>query len=219
VKRFLLLLVVLLSSLVIAADVSGTWLVQSADRTVTLKLEVNGNVVTGTLEGVQEVMTVQGTLNGDTAEGTVTNSLGSAYFKFNFTTEQLTLTLANFDANGKPDLSSGATFNLKRPEGPKAELSFQVAGFAAPSSDPLLGAWVLKSLRLELKADKTKGKYTGRIFVGNQRAAITASGNASSLKGSFVLGKVKKSFTAKLGKDDRVTFVMDAKTYLLSRVR
>jgi hypothetical protein len=221
VKWFLPLLVFVLSSLAFtqATDLSGMWLAQGLDRTVTLQLEVTGEVVTGTLEGVQEVMTVTGKLRGNIAEGTVTNSLGSAYFKFDFTSEQLVMTLANFDAQGKPDTSSAAVFTLKRPEGPKVEVGFQVAGFAAPQSDPLLGAWVLNSLRLELRTGAAKGKYTGRIFIGNQKANITASGSASSLKGSFKLGKVTKSFTSKLGRDDRLTLVLDGKTYVLSRVR
>ncbi len=214
-------MIFILVGLVRAADVdvSGVWLAKGVDRTVTLTLIVDGDAVTGTLEGVQEVMTVTGTLNSNTAEGTVTNSLGSAYFKFDFTTDQLTMTLANLDAAGKPDAATAVKFQLKRPEGPKVELGFQVAGFAAPSSDPLLGAWVLKTMRLEIRAAATKGKYEGRVLIGQLRASMTAKGTSSNLNGSFKSGKVTKSFNAKLGSDDRLAFALDGKTYLLSRVR
>jgi hypothetical protein len=216
-KRALALLVFLLcSSLSLAADASGTWLIKGVDRTVTLQLTVTDDVVTGTLEGVQETMTLEGKLIGSTAEGKVTNSLGVAYFKFDFTSEALALTLANFDGGGKPDQSSAVIFNLKRPEGPKAQVGFQIAGFAAPSSDPLLGAWVTGTMRLELNG--TSGKYSGRIIIGKSAFALTATGNASGLKGTFKQGKIVKTFTAKFA-NDQLTMTLDGKKYVLAKVR
>jgi hypothetical protein len=215
-RTFALLVFLLCSSLSLAVDASGTWLIKGVDRTVTLQLTITGDAVTGTLEGVQEIMTLEGKLIGSTAEGTVTNSQGSAYFKFDFTTEALTLVLANLDAGGKPDKSSAVTFNLKRPEGPKVEVGFQIAGFAAPSSDPLLGAWVSGTMRLELK--NTNGKYSGRIILGKSAFALTATGNASSLKGTFKQGKTVKTFTAKFA-NDQLTMTLDGKKYVLAKVR
>jgi small nuclear ribonucleoprotein (snRNP)-like protein len=218
VKRLLALLGLLLltSSFAGAADVSGTWLAKAVDRTVTLELDVDGAKVTGTLEGVQGTMQLSGTLTDDAAEGTVTNDQGSAYFKFVADDTQLRLTLANLDADGKPMLNGAAVFALKRPEAPKASVAFQIAGFATPPSDPLLGIWVLGNARLELKGKS--GKYTGTLQLGGSRGAVSVAGSASGLKGTWTVGKAKKSITARMD-GDRLVVTVDGKRYVLNRVR
>jgi hypothetical protein len=224
-KRWLFALMWILgSSVALGADLSGTWLAKGLDssgavKTVTLLLTVDGATITGTLEGVQDVMNLTGTLMGDSGEGTVTNSSGTAYFKFIVATDTLNLTLANLDANGKPLLEAGVLFALKRPEGPKAAVSFQVAGFGTPPSaaaptDPLLGAWITSGLRLELSGKD--GKYTGIILIGKVKAPVTVTGSASSLKGSFKLGKIVKNFTARL-EGGKLVLVLDGKKYVLAK--
>lgn len=210
------------SSVALGADLSGTWLAKGLDatgavKTVKLLLAVDGAVVTGTLEGVQDVMSLSGTLTGDSGEGTVTNSSGKAFFKFVAATDSLNLTLANLDADGKPMLGTGVLFALKRPEGPKAAVSFQVAGFGTPPptfDSMVLGVWSTSGLRLELSGNN--GKYTGTILIGKDRAAITATRSDSSLKGKFKLGKVLKSFTARL-EGGKLVLTLDGKRYVLAR--
>ena len=221
-KRWLFVLLWLIgSSIALGADLSGTWLLKGIDasgavKTVTLTLTVDGEIISGTLEGVQDVMSLIGTLTDDSGEGTVTNSSGTAFFKFVIAGDTLNLTLANLDADGKPLLATGVLFALKRPEGPKAAVSFQVAGFGAPPTaapaDPLLGTWIASGLRLELSG--SSGKYTGTIYVGKDKAAVTVTGSASSLKGTFKLGKVIKNFTARL-ESGKLVLMLDGKKYML----
>lgn len=220
-KRWLFaLLWIVGSNVALGADLSGTWLAKGLDasgavKTVALSLTIDGAAVTGTLEGVQDVMSLTGTLTGDAGEGTVTNSSGKAYFKFVVAGEALNLTLANLDADSKPMPGTGVLFALKRPEGPKAAVSFQVAGFdTPPAADPLRGAWIASGLRLELSGKD--GKYTGTILIGKDKTAVTATGSASSLKGSFKLGKVIKSFTAML-EGGKLVLTLDGKKYVLAR--
>ena len=220
-KRWLFVLLWLIgSSVALGADLSGTWLLKGMDssgavKTVTLTLTVDGAKVSGTLEGVQDVMSLTGTLTGDSGEGTVTNSSGKAHFKFVVAGEALNLTLANLDADGKPLPETGVLFALKRPEGSKVAVSFQVAGFDTPAAADLLrGAWIASALRLELSG--RDGKYTGTILIGKHKAAVTATGSPSSLKGSFKLGKVVKYFTARL-EGGKLVLVLDGKKYVLAR--
>ena len=203
----------------LGADLSGTWLAKGLDasgavKTVALALTIDGALVTGTLEGVQGVMSLTGTLTGNSGEGTVTNSSGKAYFKFVAAGEALNLTLANLDADSKPMPGTGVLFALKRPEGPKAAVSFQVAGFDTPTTDPLRGAWIAIGLRLELSG--RDGKYTGTILIGKDKAAVTATGSPSSLKGTFKFGKVVKYFTARL-EGGKLVLTMGGKKYVLAK--
>jgi hypothetical protein len=218
VKRLLALLMFLLASSVQAQsiDVSGTWLAKAVDRTVTLELSVDGANVSGTLEGVEGVMQVAGTLKGSAAEGTVTNDNGSAYFKFVVGDAGLRLTLANFDALGKPMLNEAAVFDLKRPEGPKATVAFQIAGFNTPPRDPMPGIWVIANLRLELKG--ASGKYTGALQLGSSKGAVSVTGKPENLRGTWTVGKTKKTFSARL-EGEKLVLVVDNKRYVLSRVR
>lgn len=216
-KWLFALLWLLGSSVALGADLSGTWLAKGLDssgavKTVTLLLTVDGANLSGTLEGVQDVMNLTGTLSGDSAEGTLTNSSGTAFFKFALVADTLNLTLANLDADGKPLLPTGVLFSLKRPEGPKAAVSFQVAGFAP--ADPLPGVWIASGLRLELSGKD--GRYKGTILIGKDKATLTATGSPSSLKGSFKLGKVVKSFTARL-EGGKLVLTLDGKKYVLAR--
>ena len=219
-KWLFALLWLLGSSVALGADLSGTWLAKGLDasgavKTVALALTIDGAAVTGTLEGVQGVMSLTGTLTGNSGEGTVTNSSGKAYFKFIAAGEALNLTLANLDADSKPMPGTGVLFALKRPEEPKAAVSFQVAGFdTPPAADPLRGAWIASGLRLELSGNA--GKYTGAILIGKDKAAVTATGLTSSLKGSFKLGKVVKYFTARL-EGGKLVLVLDGKKYVLAK--
>ncbi len=219
-KCLFALLWMLGSSVALGADLSGTWLAKGLDasgavKTVALALTIDGASVTGTLEGVQDVMNLSGTLSGDAAEGTLTNSSGTAFFKFALVTDTLNLTLANLDADGKPLLATGVLFSLKRPEGPKAAVSFQVAGFETPpTTNSLRGVWIASGLRLELSGKD--GKYTGTILIGNVKSAVTATGSPSSLKGSFKLGAVVKRFTARL-EGGKLVLTLDGKKYVLIR--
>lgn len=221
-KHWLVVLAWLIgSSVALGADFSGTWLIKGLDasgavKTVTLLLTIDGANVTGTLEGVQGVMSLSGTLTGETAEGTITNSSGTAHFKFVVVTDTLNLTLANLDEDGKPMPATGVLLVLKRPEGTKVAVSFQVAGFDAPPTpiDPLLGAWISTGLRLELSGKA--GQYKGTIVIGKDKAAVTVTGSASSLKGSFKMGKVLKSFTARL-EGGKLVVVLEGKKYVLAK--
>lgn len=218
-KWLFALLWLLGSNVALGADLSGTWLAKGLDasgavKTVALALTIDGALVSGTLEGVQGVMSLTGTLTGNSGEGTVTNSSGKAYFKFVAAGEALNLTLANLDADSKPMPGTGVLFALKRPEAPKAAVSFQVAGFDTPATDPLRGAWIASGLRLELSGKD--GKYTGTILIGKDKAVVTATGSASSLKGTFKLGQVLKSFTARL-EGGKLVLTLDGKKYVLAR--
>lgn len=223
-KRWLFVLLWLVgSSVALGADLAGIWLLKGVDasgavKTVTLTLTVDGVKISGTLTGVQDVMNLSGTLTGNAGEGTVTNSSGKAFFTFVVVGDTLNLTLANLDASGKPLLATGVLFALKRPEGPKAAVSFQVAGFGTPPTplpaDPLLGIWIANGLRLELSG--VIGKYVGTIITGKDKAAVTVTGSPSSLKGTFKLGKVVKNFTARL-EGERLVLVLESKKYVLAR--
>jgi hypothetical protein len=197
--------------------VGGDWIAKAINRTISLKIEITNGVLSGTLEGMGEPFTLSGRLVGTKAEGTATSQSGEAYFKIEVKGDVLTLTLANLNENNQPDLASGVTVQLDRDFGPKAQDAFQIAGFAAPPSDPLLASWKNPSLFVTIKGAGTN-KYTGSIEINKQKATISATGNHMNLKGSFKLGKVTKFFSAKL-ENEKLKFVLDGKTQVLSKVR
>jgi hypothetical protein len=197
--------------------VAGDWIAKAVNRTISLKLEEASGVLTGTLEGMGETFTLNGRFSGNKAEGTATSPSGEAYFKLEFKGDVLTLTLANFNENNQPDLSTAVTVQLDRDFGPKAQDAFQIAGFATPPTDPLLATWKNSSLLVTLKS-AGNNKYTGSIELNKQKATLNATGNHTNLKGSFKLGKVTKNFSAKL-ENDKLRFVLDGKTQVLLKVR
>jgi hypothetical protein len=200
-----------------ATGVKGEWIAKAVNRTISLKIEEVAGVITGTLDGMGETFTLKGQLNGLKAEGTATSTSGEAYFSFVVKGDSLSLSLANFDQNGKPDLSSAVTVVLERDFGPKAQAGFSVPGFAPPPIDPLIATWRNANVILSLK-NLGPSKYTGTIEMAKQKAVITATGNHMNLKGSFKLGQQNKTFSAKL-ENDRLKFVMDGKTQILGRAR
>ncbi len=197
--------------------IQGEWIAKAVNRTISLKIEEVGGVITGTLDGMGDTFSLKGQLNGLKAEGTATSVSGEAYFFFEVKGDSLSLTLANFDQNGKPDSSSAVTVVLDRDFGPKAQAGFSVPGFAPPPIDPLIATWRNANVVLSLK-NVGPSKYTGTIEIAKQKAVITATGNHMNLKGSFKLGKQNKAFSAKL-ENDRLKFVLDGKTQILGRAR
>ncbi len=219
------LLLVLTSSLLVflgwvlaqPTGVNGEWVAKAVNRTISLKIEEAAGLVTGTLDGMGETFRLSGRLTGFKAEGTATSASGEAYFSFEVKQDTLSLTLANFDSQGKPDSSSGVTVVLERDFGPKAQAGFSVPGFAPPPEDPLIATWRNANIILTLKSNGAN-KYTGTIEISKQKVAITAAGNHMNLKGSFKLGKQNKAFSAKL-ESDRLKFILDGKTQTLGRAR
>ena len=197
--------------------VNGEWVAKAVNRTISLKIEESAGIVTGTLDGMGETFRLNGRLTGFKAQGTASSASGEAFFSFEVKSDALSLTLANFDSQGQPDLSSGVTVVLERDFGPKAQAGFSVPGFAPPPEDPLIAIWRNANLVLSLK-NAGANKYTGTIEIAKQKATISATGNHMNLKGSFKLGKQNKVFSAKL-ESDRLKFVLDGKTQTLGRVR
>jgi hypothetical protein len=198
-------------------NIQGEWVAKAINRTINLKLQISTNNLTGTLEGMGETLTLNGQLTGSKATGTATGTSGEAYFALEVKGDTLTLTLANFDQNGKPDLNNAVTVQLERDFGPKAQDGFNVPGFAPPPEDPLIATWRNANISLSLKSAGTN-KYTGTIIITKQKAILSATGNHMNLKGSFKLGKQNKTFTAKL-ENDRLKFILDGKTQILGRAR
>jgi hypothetical protein len=215
----LLLFVGLATGVILAqfTGVQGEWIAKAVNRTISLKIEEVSGVITGTLDGMGETFNLKGQLNGLKAEGTATSASGEAYFFFEVKGDSLSLTLANFDQNGKPDSSSAVTVVLDRDFGPKAQAGFSVPGFAPPPIDPLIATWRNASIVLSLK-NIGPNKYTGIIEITKQKATVNATGNHMNLKGSFKLGQKNKAFSAKL-ENDRLKFVLDGKTHILGRAR
>ncbi len=209
----------LLTGLILAQTngVTGEWIAKGENRTISLKVEVIQGAISATLDGMGETFTLKGNLTALQSEGTATSVNGEAYYKFIVKEDTLTLTLANYDQTGKPDMSTAVTVILERDFGPKAQAGFNVPGFAPPPEDPLIATWRNTNINLTLK-NAGKNKYTGTIELNKQKANITATGNAKSLKGTFKLGKVTKYFSAKL-ENDRLKLILDGKTQTLGRVR
>ena len=197
--------------------VTGNWIAKAVNRTISLTITESGGVIAGTLEGMGDTFTLSGTLNGMKCEGTATSAVGTAYFKFEVKADTLTLTLANFDEQGKPDSSSAVTVPLDRDFGPKAVDAFQIGGFAPPPTDPLIATWRNTTISLTLRSAGAN-KYTGTIEIAKQKGVVTATGNYMNLKGSFKLAGKNKTFSAKL-ETDRLKFILDGKTQLLGKAR
>ncbi len=197
--------------------IAGEWVAKAVNRTISLKIEESSGLVTGTLDGMGETFKLAGRLTGFKAEGTATSASGEAYFSFEVKGDALSLTLANFDSQGKPDSSNAVTVGLERDFGPKAQAGFSVPGFAPPPEDPLIATWRNANVVLTLKSNGAN-KYTGTIEISKQRVAVSATGNHQNLKGSFKLGKQTKAFSGKL-ESDRLKFILDGKTQILGRAR
>ncbi len=207
------------SSFALAQGVTGLWVAKGSNRTVKLNIQSANAQITATLEGMGETFTLSGKANDNRAEGKATNpSGGAAYFKWIVENDVLNLTLANFDANGKPDLGTAVKVALKRPEQPKAPAAFTVPGFAPPPDDLLLGKWNFKSIYLEFRAGQIG--YDVTMQIGKERNKFTAKGIPEKLRGTYRQGGRNRIMTAKLNVEkDLLMLMLDGKTYTLNRVR
>jgi len=112
-----------------AQNLSGRYVHQSPAGPVGLVLEQAGNRVTGRLEGADgNVGAIQAQVDeSGRAVGTVTISAGTAWFSAGFIGGQLHVAIAEFGANGQPDIANGWSLIFDRTGGAGAQ------GGAAPA--------------------------------------------------------------------------------------
>ena len=99
-----------------AQDLTGRYVFQSPAGPVVLVLEQAANRVTGRLEGADgNVLALQGQIDeAGRAVGTITVNGGTGWFAAGIVNGQLLMAVAEFDANGQPDMENGWSLTFER---------------------------------------------------------------------------------------------------------
>ena len=102
-----------------AQSLAGTWVYQSEAGAVRLTLQEQGAAVSGSMIGADgNTFTLQGTVDGGRATGTISVAGGSGFFAAGMVGQQLKLVVAEVDpSTGQPDLSNGWELDFNRADG------------------------------------------------------------------------------------------------------
>ena len=106
-----------------AQNMTGRYVHQSPAGPVGLVLEQAGNRVTGQMEGADgNVGVIQAQIDeSGRAAGTITIYAGTAWFSAGFIGGQLHVAIAEFGANGQPDIANGWSLTFERVGGAGAQ--------------------------------------------------------------------------------------------------
>ncbi len=97
----------LITSLVLAQGLAGTWTLKSPDGQVfTLVIQNVGSQITGTLSSANGVFTLEGRSSGNRAEGILSNDTDEGFFSMLLSGNTLQFTFGDFDASGQADQST-----------------------------------------------------------------------------------------------------------------
>lgn len=105
-RRVVFIVLLLFPGAISAQSLAGTYVFYGPNGPVTLSLQQQGAILTGTMSGAGLNFTLRGTVEGGRATGSIMVGDGAGWFAAGFAGNQLKVIVAELDENGQPDLSS-----------------------------------------------------------------------------------------------------------------
>jgi len=201
-----------------AQDFAGTWTMPTPSGgaiTLTFQLDAQGRA-TGTLAGNGNSFPLQGQRQGGGLVGQATIPGGALHFEASQAGDQLTMVLAELDAQGQPTAASRQELHFSRQGGMgggSPPNPFAAAGGAA-SGDPYLGTFGNDQVTLTIAAQQ--GGYGGALTVQGQPLPFTAQRTGDHLTGSIGSGGTTYMFEARV-QGNSLAILSDGQTVMLQR--
>jgi hypothetical protein len=134
------LMLVIFSSFASAQGLTGNYSLTQNGQALNLQLRDSGGQVTGTLTGDGGTYQLQGRSRGVEAEGVISDGQEQFYFYLNVQGNQLTLVVADFDDNNRPDQSTAQQFVFTRqgntPQNNTSSNTTRPPASSAPATKP-----------------------------------------------------------------------------------
>ncbi len=211
--RFLFILVAMSLCFVpaVSSALSGTYVSQSGQVTLTLVIRDNGNgSVSGSLtsSSTGQPMQLTGQSDGSSCNGVITGSGGSIFFEAMKEGGGMRVILIQPDAKGMPDYNKAQELTFKQQgrtssgrSGGGNPLAGGSRSYGNPlarssSRDLLSGAYSGNGLKLTLTGKS--GTYTGTLIYNGASYPISATGSGNQLKGAFRSGSDQFPFSGSL---------------------
>lgn len=201
-----------------AQDFSGTWIMPTPNGgtvTVTFQLDAAGRA-TGSLAGNGNSFPLQGQRQGAGLIGQATIPGGALHFEASQSGDQLTMVLAEVDAQGQSNPASRQELHFTRqggmgndgPANPFAASAGAVAG------DQYVGTFANEQVTMTMAAQQ--GGYGGMLTVQGQALPFTAQRTGDHLTGSFGSGGTTYIFEARI-QGSALAILSDGQTVMLQR--
>ena len=223
-KRLLMLLnfALVFSSLALAENFSGKYVLESGEGDTVLNVRQNARgEVQGTLELDDGTLyQLGGEIENNEAIGIASNQGRTNLFKLRFQGGQLIYTLIAIGPDGNPDLANAQEFPFTRQGGGEAlgaagPMTADPAASGGAASDPFVGTFADERATLQLSG--SGGTYTGKMqFQGQTFPVWATSPDGRSLNGTFTSGGNSFSFNAIL-QGPALAFTTSGATYNLRR--
>lgn len=196
-----------------SAGLSGTYVSQAGQVTLTLVIRDSGNgTVSGSLtsSSTGQPMQLTGQSDGSSCNGTITGSGGSIFFEAMKEGNGMRVILIQPDSKGMPDYNKAQELMFKQSGGTSfggGSGGNPLAGRSRGGSsgnplakrsmaDPLSGTFSGNGLKLTLKGNG--GTYTGTLIYNGASYPISATGSGNQLKGAFRSGSDRFPFSGAL---------------------
>ncbi|MCK5879209.1 MAG: hypothetical protein KAH24_05495 [Holophagae bacterium] len=212
-----------------SAGLSGTYVSQAGQVTLTLVIRDSGNgTVSGSLtsSSTGQPMQLTGQSDGSSCNGVISGSGGSIFFEAMKEGNGMRVILIQPDSKGMPDYNKAQEMMFKQSGGssfgggdnPLAGRSHG-GGSGNPlarrsTADPLSGTFSGNGLKLTLKG--SGGNYTGTLIYNGASYPISATGSGNQLKGAFRSGSDKFPFSGNL-QGNTLTFQTGGTSYRLTK--
>ena len=203
-KRLLMLLnfALVFSSLALAENFSGKYVLESGEGDTVLNVQQNARgEVQGTLELDDGTLyQLGGEIENNEAIGIASNQGRTNLFKLRFQGGELIYTLIAIGPDGNPDLANAQEFPFTRQGGGEAlgaagPMTADPAASGGAASDPFVGTFADERAKLQLSG--SGGKYTGQMqFQGQTFPVRATSPDGRSLNGTFTSGGNSFRFNA-----------------------
>lgn len=195
-----------------AQDFAGPWTMTTPSGgavTVTFQLDARGRA-TGSLVGNGNSFPLQGQRQGGGIVGQATIPGGALHFEANQSGDELTMVLAEVDAQGQLNPASSQELHFVRAGQPNP-LTGSAGG---ASGDLYLGTFANEQVTMTLGAQQ--GGYGGAMQVQGQNIPFTAERTGDHLTGSLASGGSTYIFEARV-QGNSLAILSDGQTVMLQR--
>ncbi|NOY22706.1 MAG: hypothetical protein GXO70_04220 [Acidobacteria bacterium] len=227
---FILVTVSLCFAPAVSSGLSGTYVSQAGQVTLTLVIRDNGNgSVSGSLtsSSTGQPMQLSGRSDGSSCNGTITGSGGAIFFEAMKQGGGMRVILIQPDAKGMPDYNKAQELMFKQSGGTPFggsggggnPLAGRNHGAGNPlakrtASDPLSGTYSGGGLKLTLNG--SGGSYTGTLIYNGTSYPVSASGSGNQLKGVFRGSSDQFPFSGSL-QGNTLAFLTGGTSYRLTK--
>lgn len=205
-----------------AQDYAGTWTMPTPSGgalTLTLQLDAGGRA-TGSLSGNGNSFPLEGRRQGGGIVGQATIPGGALHFEASQAGDQLTMVLAEVDAQGQPNPQSRQELHFTRQGGMGGGNALGSGGATNPLitsgelGDQYVGTFANDEVTMTVAAQQ--GGYGGALQLQGQSIPFTAQRTGDHLTGSFGSGGTTYIFEARV-QGNALAILSDGQTVMLQR--